>query len=154
MNLHGQSDCTRRRRNALGAVSSLAILVGFAANPSLASAQDRAPQDDDESIVVTGSRIVRDGFEAPTPVTVVAVEQMQDLGLRNAADVLAQLPQNSNFVSAANVGLGNFNIGSQLANLRGLNPFFGTRTLTLVNSKRHVATTNGGAVDLGLYRRS
>ena len=33
-----------------------------------------------------------------------------------------------------NVGLGNFNVGAQLVNLRGLNPFFGTRTLTLIDA--------------------
>ena len=32
--------------------------------------------------------------------------------------------------------------------MRGLNPFFGTRTLTLVDSKRHVPTNNGNSVDL------
>src|SRR5690606_21445757 len=41
-----------------------------------------------------------------------------------------------------------FFVGSTLANLRGLNPYFGTRTLTLVDSKRHVPTNNGSSVDL------
>ena len=41
-----------------------------------------------------------------------------------------------------------FFIGSTLANLRGLNPFFGTRTLTLVDSRRFIPTTQGDAVDL------
>src|SRR5690606_26980909 len=31
---------------------------------------------------------------------------------------------------------------------RGLNPYFGTRTLTLVDSRRHVPTNQGGSVDL------
>ena len=48
------------------------------------------------------------------------------------------------------MGLGNFNVGAQLANLRGLNPFFGTRTLTLMNTQRIVPTTTGGAVDVTL----
>ena len=36
------------------------------------------------------------------------------------------------------------------ANLRGLNPTFGTRTLTLVNTRRFVPTSDGGQVDLNL----
>ncbi|MGH8261785.1 MAG: TonB-dependent receptor domain-containing protein, partial [Steroidobacteraceae bacterium] len=64
--------------------------------------------------------------------------------------VLAELPQNSNFFAANNVGLGNFNVGAQLANLRGLNPFFGTRTLTLVDTERFVPQATGGGVDVTL----
>jgi hypothetical protein len=45
---------------------------------------------------------------------------------------------------------GHFNVGAQLANLRGLNPYFGTRTLTLVDTKRVVPNTEGGAIDLTL----
>src|SRR5690606_35039089 len=42
------------------------------------------------------------------------------------------------------------NVGSTFANLRGLNPFYGTRTLTLVDSRRFVPTSDGGAVDLNM----
>ena len=80
-----------------------------------------------QEVVVTGSRIGRSAFTAPNPVTVISQEQIQKLNLTNAGDVIALLPQNSNFFAGNNVGLGNFNVGAQLANLRGLNPFFGTR---------------------------
>ena len=113
-------------------------------------ATENQPKPRLEEITVTGSRIARDTFSTPNPVTVVGSEEMQKLGLSNVGDVVAQLPQNSAFVTAGNVGLGNFNIGAQLANLRGLNPFFGTRTLTLVDGRRFVPSTNGGAVDLNL----
>ncbi len=87
---------------------------------------------------------------SPVPVTVMDQQFMQQMGIVNISDVVAQMPQNSNFTSPANVGLGNFNVGATLANLRGLNPFFGTRTLTLLNGHRFVPSTNGGAVDLNL----
>ena len=69
-----------------------------------------------------------------------------------AAKSTSPLPssQNTPFFTETNVGIGNFNVGSQLANLRGLNPFFGTRTLTLVDTKRVVPQSEGGAVDLTL----
>src|SRR5262245_50280703 len=103
-----------------------------------------------EEVVVTGSRIGRSTFTTPNPVSVLNGEEMARLGLANVGDAVAQLPQNSAFVTAANVGFGNFTCGAQLANLRGLNPFFGTRTLTLVDGRRFVPSTNGGAVDLNL----
>lgn len=103
-----------------------------------------------EQVVVTGSRISRAGFDSPSPVTVIDAEQIGNLGLVNTGDIMRTIPQNTPFFTEANVGIGNFNVGAQLANLRGLNPFFGTRTLTLVNTRRVVPNTEGGAVDLTL----
>src|SRR3569833_3032777 len=103
-----------------------------------------------QEVVVTGSRIERSTFNTPNPVTVIGSKDIENLGLINVGDVLGELPQNSNFFAANNVGLGNFNVGAQLANLRGLNPFFGTRTLTLVDTRRVVPTTTGGGVDITL----
>ena len=83
-------------------------------------------------------------------MTVISEQEIQRLNLTNAGDIVAQLPQNSNFFAGNNVGLGNFNVGAQLVNLRGLNPFFGTRTLTMINTQRVVPTTTGGGVDTTL----
>src|SRR5271168_1702250 len=104
-----------------------------------------------EQIVITGTHIASTStFTTPTPVTVMDASTIQSLGLVSVNDIVNEIPQNSNFTSAANVGLGNFNIGAQFANLRGLNPFFGTRTLTLVDTQRVVPTSSGGAVDLNM----
>ncbi|HTB65645.1 MAG TPA: TonB-dependent receptor [Steroidobacteraceae bacterium] len=121
--------------------------------PRITLAQDapQAPKDAAlEEVVVTGSRVARSTFTTPNPVTVLDAKDIESLGLVNVGDVLAELPQNSNFFSAGNVGLGNFNVGAQLANLRGLNPFFGTRTLTLIDTERVVPTATGGGVDVTL----
>lgn len=40
--------------------------------PAFAQSDAATPSADVESVVVTGSRIVRDGFQAPTPVTTLA----------------------------------------------------------------------------------
>jgi outer membrane receptor protein involved in Fe transport len=102
-------------------------------------------------ILVTGSRIKRDGFQSPVPLTVVGAELIENLGQTNAADVIKLIPQNIASQSDANSGVGlSANAGSQFANLRGLNPTFGTRTLTLVNSRRFVPSSDGGQVDLNL----
>jgi len=148
----------------IGARISLTLSVSLAALAVAvpAMAQDTTEQSDDQQqssppaatsdneILVTGSRVRRSTFETPNPVTVMDAEDIEDLGLVNVAEVVKQLPQNSSFFSGNNVGLGNFNVGAQLVNLRGLNPFFGTRTLTLIDTRRVVATTAGGGVDITL----
>jgi iron complex outermembrane receptor protein len=128
----------------LGSLSLLAIAI---AAPPLAMAQTTAG---DEEIIVTGSRVSRSGFDSSQPLTTIDSEQIENLGLVNVGDVIRTLPQNTPFFTETNVGIGNFNVGAQLANLRGLNPFFGTRTLTLIDTRRVVPTTEGGAVDLTL----
>jgi outer membrane receptor protein involved in Fe transport len=120
------------------------LAVAIAAPPLVATAQNT------EEIIVTGSRVSRSGFDSSQPLTTIDAEQIENLGMVNVGDVVRTLPQNTPFFTETNVGIGNFNVGAQLANLRGLNPFFGTRTLTLVDTKRVVPTTEGGAVDLTL----
>jgi outer membrane receptor protein involved in Fe transport len=113
-------------------------------------ANGEAADDDGSTIIVTGSRVARSTFTSSSPVTVLNAEDIEKLNLNNVAEVVAQMPSNSNFFAANNVGLGNFNVGAQLVNLRGLNPFFGTRTLTLIDTRRVVPTTTGGGVDVTL----
>ncbi len=107
-----------------------------------------------ESIVVTGSRIARSTFSSTTPVTVIGADTIAALGQVNIGETLQMLPQNVATVSDTNVGLTanttQVNIGAQIANLRGLNPRNGVRTLTLVDTRRHVPSTTGGGVDMNL----
>ena len=139
------------RSTGAGMVVPVIIAALTASVSGTASAQEQQQQSQRlEEITVTGSRIQRSGFDTPTPVTVVAREMIDDLGLINVGDVAAQLPSNNPQVTPMNVGVSNFNLGAQLANIRGLNPYFGTRTLTLIDGHRFVPSTNGGAVDLAL----
>ncbi len=119
--------------------------------PQPAAQQGTAPQASQlQQVIVTGSHISESTFTSPTPVTVIDSATIQSLGLVDVGDVVNLMPANSNFTSSANVGLGNFYIGAQFANLRGLDPFYGTRTLTLVDSERFVQTAAGGQVDLNV----
>jgi len=130
---------------AFGSVVAVAQETG---TPPPTAQQPPPPGSSLEQVVVTGSRVARSTFTTPNPVTVLDAKTIENLGLTNVGDVLGELPQNSNFFAANNVGLGNFNVGAQLANLRGLNPFFGTRTLTLIDTQRVVPTATGGGVDV------
>src|SRR3954469_10738981 len=87
---------------------------------SQASAQD-APAA--EEVVVTGSRIITNGFAQPTPVTVLTMEQMQATAPDSLTDAVLQLPQfRSSFApatSAFNPG-STSNAGASFVNLRGV----------------------------------
>jgi outer membrane receptor protein involved in Fe transport len=145
-------------------LSTIALAVGLAGGTAAAQdvalpgapespdvkANGEATKSGDNTIIVTGSRVARSTFDTTSPVTVLDEKLIDNLNLNNVGEVVAQLPSNSNFFAPNNVGLGNFNVGAQLVNLRGLNPFFGTRTLTLVDTRRVVPTTTGGGVDITL----
>ena len=126
---------------------SLGLLSVLSVAPLAAHAQQPGVE---EEVIVTGSRVSRSGFDTPQPVTSINAEQIESLGLVNVGDIARTMPQNTPFFVETNVGVGNFNVGAQLANLRGLNPFFGTRTLTLIDTRRVVPNSEGSAVDLTL----
>lgn len=151
-----------RRINASHWLSSVAI-VSLASLPAPAIAQDAAApaagetQDSaadgvpGEAIIVTGSRVARSGLNAPTPMTVIGSDLTEDLGQNNIGEMIRLIPQNLPAQSDTNVGyLNSANAGSSFVNLRGLNPASGTRTLTLVNTRRFVPSSDGGAVDLNV----
>ncbi|MGD9812293.1 MAG: TonB-dependent receptor [Sphingobium sp.] len=145
-----------RRCNLMG--SAALIMTSLFAAPTWAQdggSEDPAASDADVSIVVTGSRIKRTGFEEQVPATVISAERIENLGQVNVSEVLTSIPQNAAFQSDTNAGPGvgsrnSSNIGANYANLRGLNPYYGTRTLTLVDSRRFVPTSDSGAVDVNL----
>jgi len=102
-----------------------------------------------EEITVTGSRIRRTtDFSTPNPTTVVDADFLDNLGIVNVGEAIAQLPANISNNTPTTTGNANFFAGSTIANLRGLNPFFGSRTLNLVNNRRFVPTNQGDGVDL------
>src|SRR5581483_626664 len=78
-------------------VSAVALLTALSLAPQPAHAQ-AAPQaqaaqaPNVEEIVVTGSRIVRNGYEAPTPLTVVGTQELEAAAPQNLADYVNELP--------------------------------------------------------------
>src|SRR3954466_7351089 len=92
----GKGIClSARRSSAITLLSSTSALT-LAASLVPAQAQTAAPQSAQapaiEEVIVTGSRIVRDGYEAPTPVTVVGSEQLEQAAKPNVFDAIATLP--------------------------------------------------------------
>lgn len=136
----------------LGAACALAFSIGFTGTALGQQAPPAQGGDDPQSleeITVTGSRIRRTtDFDSPNPVTVVDADYLQNLGMVNVGEAVSSLPANVSTNTPATTGNANFFTGSTIANLRGLNPFFGSRTLNLVNNRRFVPTNQGDGVDL------
>ena len=106
----------------------------------------------DEEVTVTGSRVARHGFQAPTPVTVLTQEQIQNTSpSNNIADFVNQLPSLAGSTKPANSRL---NLSSGQAGINALNlrnadgPTGGTRTLVLLDGRRYVPSTINGVVDI------
>src|SRR5258707_328073 len=91
-----QRPALAKKRRALATTSAVAILASAFPGTHLAYAQSPAPQAAQapavEEIIVTGTRVVRDGYEAPTPVSVIGVEQLQNQAGGDITDSLTQLP--------------------------------------------------------------
>ena len=113
-------------------------------------AADEAPTEATAGeIVVTGSRVLRNGNEAPSPVTVIGTEDLAILARPRVADALNELPAlaGSTTPRTAGVGVGGGTAGTNLLNLRNLGVI---RTLTLLDGRRIVPSTTIGAVDVNL----
>jgi iron complex outermembrane receptor protein len=141
------------RRRLLRAVLSLSLL-GLRA---IASAQNTTSTTDAQlqgasqpalqEVVVTGSRISRNGFTAPTPVTVIGAERFEQRAIPNVGDALNELPAFRASATPATQQLAGGNVGARLLDLRGLGP---VRTLVLVDGRRFVASTPQGSIDTNL----
>lgn len=144
------------RRILLAATSITAILAPAASHaqavPDAAAKTAAAPSGDasdagDAEILVTGSRIIRDGGNAPTPVTILGAEQLENGAPGTVADALAQVPQ---FRSSSRPGsfLNSQNSTGAFLNLRGLGQ---SRTLVLLDGRRTPPTTPEGRTDINTY---
>ena len=93
-------------------------------------AQDEAADEDVEEVIVTGTRLKANGFEAVSPVTVVTADNIKRTGQTRIEDILNQMPQietsNSSFEPSGETGTASLD-------LRGLGS---SRTLVLLNGKR------------------
>lgn len=130
----------------------LTLAVGLLAGSALCSpawALNTAPEADGsvDQIVVTGSRIVRDGYDAPTPVSVLGQAEIAARIPGNITDLLDLSPAiTASGAAATNSGsLSNGFAGVNAVSLRGLGA---GRTLILLDGQRSVASTFGGVVDV------
>lgn len=123
------------------------LVMGLALASAPAFAQQTAAADEsaaDETIVVTGSRIAGLNIEQANPVVAIGAEELNRQAPTSIETVLRELPG-----SAPGIGqqVNNGNGGVASFNLRGLGA---GRNLVLLNNRRIVPSTLGGAVDLNI----
>lgn len=157
----------RNRRSEICRTSGLVLILACGATPAFAQnqpatparqaeaiPQDAAPAPQAEAsnaaadIVVTGSRIVRSGYTAPTPTTVIGAEQIQSAAPASLADYVNELPAlvGSTTPRVATTGA-SATVGANLYNLRALGA---NRTLVLLDGHRVAPSTLTGNIDVGL----
>lgn len=102
-----------------------------------------------DELVVTGSLVRRDGFEAPTPVTVLQVASLQRAAPANIPDGLNQLPQ---FVGSRNQAQNGQSVATtpQAGNYLNLRNLGFVRSLILFDGQRVTATSYEGTVDTNI----
>ena len=140
---------------ALRGATCFAVLTLVSATSALAQDTQDSPGEDiaqpsrverthqGEQIIVTGTRIRTTQYDLANPIVAVDQEAIQNSGVTNLTDFLAENPAltgsyNSNDGSGANAGIGG--VGLNLLDLRNL----GTqRTLVLIDGRRHVAAVPG-----------
>ncbi|WP_085297563.1 TonB-dependent receptor domain-containing protein [Cognaticolwellia mytili] len=119
---------------------SLVLVAGTTALPAVAFEETK--ESEVERIEVTGSRILREGAIAPSPVTVISGADLLNTGALNIGEALNELPALANTYSLANSGRFIGTAGLNILDLRNM----GTdRTLVLVDGKRHVSSAAGSA---------
>lgn len=131
------------------AMTALALVHGapaYAQETSAAAASNEAAPGD--QIIVTGSRVARDGFQAPTPLVVLTQQDIQNTSpSNNIADFVNQLPQLAGSTKPGNsrLNISNGSAGINALNMRNLGE---SRVLVLVDGRRSVGSTIFGWVDI------
>jgi len=94
----------------------------------------------DQNVLVTGSRIRRPNIESNVPIVSVTAEDLTSQGDVNIGDALNDLPSLRSTFSQANSNRFIGTTGINLLDLRGLGV---SRTLVLVNGRRHITSQIG-----------
>jgi outer membrane receptor protein involved in Fe transport len=138
-------------RDSKSTVSVIALLAGLFSWPACAqpaaqpSAGGQGAPQGVETVVVTGSRVISDVANSPTPLTVVSTQQLLTTTPTNLADGLNKLPVFQNSASERNLSSGGGNSSGDFLNLRN---FGQNRTLVLLDGMRLPVSNQDGAVDI------
>ena len=98
-----------------------------------------------EVVVVTGSRVIQEAANSPTPLTAMSTARLRATTPSNLSDALNKLPVFQSSATRRNAGGASANNGGEFLNLRA----FGLqRTLVLLDNMRLPATNANGSVDV------
>jgi outer membrane receptor protein involved in Fe transport len=139
----------RRRSLRCGTAVILAAFaveaaVAQSADDSIANESTASQAGQEDSIVITGSRIPRPDIISNSPVNVISAEEIQLTAASETEQILNSMPQfTAGFGSQSN----NPGNGTATVNLRNLGT---VRTLVLMNGRRIVGSGEDGVVDINL----
>ncbi len=143
---------SKRLVSGRAAVPALCLVLGMTIwqHPAIAQTTDTSAKTTDtsaplEEVRVTGSRVITDGTQSPTPLTVVASDQLLAVTPSNLADGLNKLPQFSGSQGQAFIQNASSNSTGNFLNLRSLGV---QRTLVLFDGDRMPPTAANGTVDV------
>ncbi|MEH3046113.1 TonB-dependent receptor plug domain-containing protein [Sphingomonas adhaesiva] len=162
MTIERQFDRRKAFLTGFTSLAALAVALPAAAqavedtptrNAATAQASEPAPESGETGpdVVVTGTRIVRSGFEAPTPLNVISQAEIQNSSpTNNLADFVNQIPSVAGSTRPANSRLA---ISSGLAGINALNlrALGEIRTLVLLDGRRTVGSSVTGLVDINTF---
>lgn len=140
-----RSHATDRKLSRASSVAAAALALGLAGSVSAQTIDDASSVSE---VVVTGTRIVRDGYRSPTALTVITQQDIRaQAPTNNLADYLNQMPAVAGSLRPANTRLylSNGLAGVNALNLRNLGL---ERTLVLVDGRRSVGSSVTGIVDV------
>lgn len=103
-----------------------------------------------EEVQVTGTRVVRDGYEAPTPTTVVGEEEIKAASPANIADFVNTLPALAGSATPS-TGQSSVSAGGAGLNVLNLRNLGSARTLVLLDGQRVVGSQPTGLVDINNF---
>ena len=139
---------TSNKANQVGLVTGIhgtaaAVALALSGNPAVAQT-DGASADDQavEEIIVTGSRLVRRDFSAPSPITSIDIDAIKFSGQAMLEEALNKLPQ---LVPSFSRTANNPGDGTARLDLRGLGS---NRTLVMLNGRRLASAGIGSSVDV------
>src|SRR6201991_3143255 len=122
--------------NSKSTVSLIALLASLSSWPAYAQSASEST----ESVVVTGSRVISNIANSPTPLTAISNEELSQMTPTSVSDALLKMPvfSGSSFPRQAYQNL-------TILNLRN---FGGNRTLTLMDGHRQTPSLQDGTVGL------
>jgi len=123
----------------------VAVLLCAVSALALSTAAFAQQAENVESVVVTGSRVINDIANSPTPLTVVSTEELAATTPSNVPDALNKLPVFLGSQSGRNINNASNNSAGNVLNLRN----FGIqRTLVLLDGHRVAQSNANGTVDV------
>ncbi len=135
-------DHTRFAAGLLAGASMLILAPAAFAQSAPAKAADV------EEIIVTGSRVIQNGNNMPTPVTVVSTDQIQQTTPKTVIDGLQSLPVFAGGrTTTSQPGNSSQNNAAHVLNLRNIGT---TRTLVLFDGRRVPPTSPIGEVNVDI----